>query len=269
MGVSYSFNCFNHSAHLGLTPSLPAQITAAAGVGYDHIGLDVPSLLAHEAAGLTPEGLVEQLQAGGISCYEIVPLSVSDDRSAAVEAARTVRRLASIVGAQHVLSTIRADVSPAVVENLRMAVEELAEIGVAVSVEFMPTSPLPSLEAAVRLLDLVDDERLGVVIDIWHFVLSNSAWSTLEAFPTNRVGFIQLDDATADAVGTSQDDSLHRRVLPGEGVFPMQRFCDALIGKGFDGVISVEVLSRAWREQPIEDFVGATLRATQQAWPAG
>jgi hypothetical protein len=40
--VRFSFNCFSHSAHLELAPTLPAQIQAAAGAGYDHVGLDVP-----------------------------------------------------------------------------------------------------------------------------------------------------------------------------------------------------------------------------------
>jgi len=69
------------------------------------------------------------------------------------QSVRTVTCLAPKVGAQHVLATVRSEVGPAVVDGLRMAAESLAELGVAMSVEFMPTSPLPSLEAAVDLLD--------------------------------------------------------------------------------------------------------------------
>ena len=83
-----------------------------------------------------------------------------------------------------------------------------------------------------------------------------------------RVPLVQLDDAGPDAVGTSHEDSMHRRLLPGEGVLPTDRFHDVLVAKGFDGVVSVEVLSRAWRDRPIADFVHATLTATQQAWGA-
>jgi sugar phosphate isomerase/epimerase len=266
--MAFSFNCFNHSAYLDLTPTLPAQIQAAARAGYDHVGLDVPSLLGHESRGRPPERIADELLASGITCYELVPLSLNADRSITAESIRTVTRLASIVGAQQVLATVRSDVGPTIVHGLRMAADSLGEIGVTVSVEFMPISPLPSLEAAVRLLDAAGDDRVGIVIDIWHFILSHSAWTSLEELPLQQIGFVQLDDAGPDAVGTSHEDSMHRRLLPGEGVLPTDRFHDVLVAKGFDGVVSVEVLSRAWRDGPIADFVHATLTATQQAWGA-
>jgi sugar phosphate isomerase/epimerase len=147
-----------------------------------------------------------------------------------------------------------------------MAVGVLGEIDVPVSVEFMPTSPLATLEAAVELLEVAGDDKLGIVIDIWHFALSHSRWSTLEELPLERIGFIQLDDALDSAVGTSHDDSMHGRVLPGEGALPIGRFRDVLDRKGFDGVVSVEVLSQAWRERPIDDFVSATLKSSRQVW---
>jgi sugar phosphate isomerase/epimerase len=264
--MRFSFNCFNHSAHLELPPTLPAQIHAAAKVGYDHIGLDVPSLLAHESRGLPPEAVADELRAHDITCYELVPLSLNADRGMTAESLQTIMRLAPIVGAQQVLATVRSDVGRSVVDGLRMAADALGELGVTVSVEFMPISPLPSLEATVRLLETTGDDRVGVVIDIWHFILSHSAWSTLDALPLQQIGFVQLDDAASEAVGTSHDDSMHRRLLPGEGVFPIGRFRDALVGKGFDGVVSVEVLSRTWRDHPIDEFIQATLAATKQVW---
>jgi sugar phosphate isomerase/epimerase len=59
---------------------------------------------------------------------------------------------------------------------------------------------------------------------------------------------------------------MHGRVLPGEGVFPIGRFHDALVAKGWDGVVSVEVLSQPWRERSIDEFTQATFAATQQTW---
>lgn len=262
----FSYNCFNHSAHLGLPPSLPEQIEAAARAGYDHVGLDVPSLVAHQAAGLAPDAVLDLLHAHTITCYELVPLSVSDDSDAVTAAIATLSRLATAVDAKHLLATVRSEVTPALVDNLRRAVDAFAAIGVAVSVEFMPTSPLGSLEAAVQLIDATDDERLGIVIDIWHFVLSGSQWSTLHDIPVERVGFVQLDDAPCEAVGTSVEDSLHHRLLPGEGTFPIAQFSDVLAAKRYEGVVSVEVLSRPWRERPIDEFAKATLTAAHRAW---
>ena len=45
--MKYCFSTFNHTTFLGLEPTLPAQIAAAGAAGYDHIGLDITSVLAH------------------------------------------------------------------------------------------------------------------------------------------------------------------------------------------------------------------------------
>ena len=262
----FSFNCFNNSTHLGLPPTLPRQITAAAAAGYHLIGLDIPSLLAHEAAGLAPQQIREDMQNQGIECYELVPLSLSNDHEGTVRSLATTVRLASLVGARHVLATVRGPVDGKVVEGLRRAAGTLGDIGVAVSVEFMPMTELLSLEDAVRLLDRTKDERVGIVIDIWHFVLSGSRWSTLKALPVERIGFVQIDDATADAKGTSAEDCMDRRLLPGEGSFPLAQFRDVLNAKGYRGVVSVEVLSREWRSRPIDEFAKASLRTAKSAW---
>src|ERR1700722_16509212 len=98
--MRFSFNSFNHSSHLELAPTLPAQIQAAARAGYDHVGLDVASLLAHESRGLPPEAIADELLAHGITCYELVPLSLNADRGMTAQSLRTMKRLASSVGAQ-------------------------------------------------------------------------------------------------------------------------------------------------------------------------
>jgi sugar phosphate isomerase/epimerase len=266
MRSAFSFNCFNNSTHLGLPPSLPDQISAAASAGYDFIGLDVPSLVAHENAGLPPEVVYAQILDHGIDCYELVPLSLSADKATTGQSLAVTTRLAPLVGAKHVLATVRGPVDAVVAVAARHAAAKLADIGVSLSIEFMPVSSLRSLEEAIRLLEMIDDERVGVVIDVWHFVLSGSRWETLASLPTERIGFVQLDDAMADADGTSSEDCMDRRVLPGEGSFPLRQFRDALLNKGYSGVVSVEVLSSTWRARPITDFARETFRAARALW---
>ena len=56
--ATYSFNLWNHSCQWGIPATLPDQIRGAADAGYDHVGFDVPSLLAHEADGIPPEQML-------------------------------------------------------------------------------------------------------------------------------------------------------------------------------------------------------------------
>src|SRR5262245_60336451 len=69
--MKFSFNTFNHSVFLGLPPSLLAQIAAAGAAGYEHIGVDVPSVLAHGEAGVPPAALVDAMGEAGITPYEL------------------------------------------------------------------------------------------------------------------------------------------------------------------------------------------------------
>jgi len=54
---------------------------------------------------------------------------------------------------------------------------------------------------------------------------------------------VQLDDASSTVVGELLDDTLHRRLLPGDGDFALAEFINNLVGHGFAGPWSVEVIS--------------------------
>jgi sugar phosphate isomerase/epimerase len=207
------------------------------------------------------------LDEAAISCYELVPLSLTSSTEANAQSLATVEQLAVDVDARHVLATVRGPVNNVVVDGLRRAAGALAEIDVAIAVEFMPTTALATLNDARRLVErCATDAPAGIVIDVWHFVLGQSSWSSLADLPLELIGFVQLDDAPADAEGISLTDCMERRELPGEGALPLARFRGALAQRGFAGVVSVEVLSEAWRARPIGEFAAATLRASQRVW---
>lgn len=262
-----SFNCFNHSAYFGLDPSLPGQITAAAAAGYDLVGLDVASLTAHEATGLPPQAIRQHLDEAGVACYELVLLPLGLGGAEEADQLDAVARLCGIVGARCVLATVRGERRTEVADDLRRAADRLAGVGASVAVEFMGTTPgLATLEAAVELVGAVPDHHVGIVVDLWHLALSGDNWGTWAELPADRIGFVQLCDGPRDALGDSLEDSLDRRLLPGHGTLPVARFRDALAAKGYDGVVSVEVLSSAWRRMPPESFAEATYRASVRAW---
>src|SRR4029078_2993002 len=62
---------FNHTVSRGLEPTVPAQIAAAGAAGYEHIGVDVPSVLAHAESGVPMAALVDAMGAAGGPPYEL------------------------------------------------------------------------------------------------------------------------------------------------------------------------------------------------------
>ncbi len=55
--------------------------------------------------------------------------------------------------------------------------------------------------------------------------------------------------------------------MPGEGSFDLPRVREVLRAKGFDGVISIELLSRTWREADLGAFTRACYESSARFWP--
>jgi sugar phosphate isomerase/epimerase len=262
----FSFSCLNHAAELQPPYGLPAQIAAAAHAGYDFVGLDIPSILGHEARGVSPELLREQLAAHRIACFELVPIWLSPDRDATSRSVETAVRLAPRVGAHQVLAAVRGPVTDVAVDGLRRAADALGALGITTSVEFMPMTALATLDDAVQLVETCERSEVGIVIDAWHFSLGGSRWTSLHDLPNERIGFVQICDAEDHADGRSVEHCMDLRLLPGDGTLPLTTFRDVVMAKGYTGVVSVEVLSSSWRRRPIEAFAAATMAAARRTW---
>jgi sugar phosphate isomerase/epimerase len=61
-------------------------------------------------------------------------------------------------------------------------------------------------------------------------------------------------------------ETLHRRALPGEGVLDLDRFAATLRERGYDGIVSVEVLSAVLRELPVDVVVRRLHDTTAPYW---
>ncbi|MDI2132410.1 sugar phosphate isomerase/epimerase family protein [Yinghuangia seranimata] len=264
----YSFNTFNHSTYYGLAPSLPEQIAAAAAAGYDRIGLDVFSVLAHERAGLPVEALAALLKEYKLPCYELVSLSISADADATRRSLARVLEAAAVLEPAEVLCVVTGEVDRGVVANTAMCAAALDREGIGLSVEFLPTRHLDSIPEAVRLQDRVGHPNLRIVVESWHFFRGPSGWDDLAALPLGRIGFVQFADAPAPVSDDVHTESMHRRVMPGQGEFDLARFCGELVGKGYDGVVSVELLSDEWRAANLDAFADTALTTTRAVWEA-
>lgn len=266
MAAALSFNTWNHSSYWGLPPTLPDQITAAALVGYDYVGLDVPSLLAHEADGFPAGAVRECLDGSGLSCFEIGGLSLSDDVDLMNEELAQVLRLAPTVGAQEAVAVVFGPVTDRVVAGARRCTEELAAVGVGVSVEFLPTFELNSIDSVRRLLELVGHPELRVLVDSWHFFVGPDDWDSLDRLPEEQLRLVQFGDVGVPVSDDVADEFCHHRLLPGEGTCDLASFAERVLSRWPDVVVSVEVLSSAWRDRPVDEFAAQTLRSTRRFW---
>jgi sugar phosphate isomerase/epimerase len=262
------FNTFNRSAYHGVDADLPGQIEAAAAAGFPWFGPDVFSLDAWVASGHRLDELVTHLDDNGIRCWEIAALDVGD-RDRTLADARHLAELASVLHPEWILTNIGAPIDERLHDTFAAVCHALAEGGTRPAIEYLPFTPADRISAARALVDGVGTDRAGILLDSWHHFRGPDTWADLEALPPEYVAYLQFDDALPMESDDLVAETLTRRVFPGDGEFDLTGWCDRIRAKGFDGVVSVEILSADWRERDVREFAEQAFVSTSRFWPGG
>jgi 4-hydroxyphenylpyruvate dioxygenase len=118
--------------------------------------------------------------------------------------------------------------------------------GLRVTLEFMPISSLPDLQAGWTILEGADRANAGLCFDTWHFFRSVADFELLATLPGNKIFEVQLADAqSALQADTLSEDLLRFRRLPGEGELDILRASDALKRIGAWRSVGPEVFADA------------------------
>ena len=108
-------------------------------------------------------------------------------------------------------------------DNLRELCRAVAGEPWKLAFEFLPWTAFPDIAAARRLVDAVGEDKLGYVLDTWHFARTGLDYDALAEIPGERIHFIQVSDAAAQAGEEILAETLGHRVPPGEGVVDWPR----------------------------------------------
>ena len=260
------FNLFNESGYFVARPDLPRQIRAAAAVGFDAVGLDIYSLAKLAESGGRVEDVAELILREGLRCPEIAALMISADP------AETEAQLALFEPAVRALRPdwilVNSDLapSPQTAGEFQRAADRLGVLGAGLAVEFLAIMRVRSIADSLELIDRAGVANAGVLVDTWHFFLGPDGWDELANLPLERLAYVQFDDHPAITSDDLREETIQRRVFPGEGSFDLERFSRTLRARGFDGLVSVEILSQAWRGGNIEEFVRRAHQSSAPFW---
>ena len=260
--MRFSYNTYGRSSDWGGPPTLPEQFRAAADAGYDHVGIDLPAVEAHLAAGTTLDRLRSDLDATGISCHEVIALHIDEDETTTL---REIARAWPIVEAfdGRAVLVVPAGDNDDVARNVDACAEAFAVLGTETAIEFVAGRPLDTLGAAASLIGRCRAD-VKVVVDVWHFARGPDSDADLAAVPADRIAFIQLSDAPPPISDDTLWETRHRRVMPGDGVLDVVGFCRTVRDVvGYDGVASVEILSDEWRSADLSTFVRRSLESSR------
>lgn len=133
-------------------------------------------------------------------------------------------------------------------QQMRVAFEPIGSAGCCVR----------SLEVAMAIVDQVDRDNVGLVIDAFNLYLFDQwqDFTPLRQLPVEKIFAYHIDDA--DDLPISTLDHCHR-LFPGNGVIPLRDITRELIAKGYDGICSLELFNPAyWRMSAADVFaIGA------------
>jgi sugar phosphate isomerase/epimerase len=164
-----------------------------------------------------------------------------------------------------VLTVFTAAVPP---QRIQRCARLFDDVGAGMAVEYTPLGAIPSIREGMEAVRAARrGGRAGLMIDAWHFGFSDDTWEDLAAVPVDDIAYLQFTDALEPEYRDRMiRESLHRRALPGDGILELRRFATTLREMGYDGFVSVEVLSAELRELPVDVLVGRLYDTTARFW---
>lgn len=125
------------------------------------------------------------------------------------------------------------------VENIRRVADVAKQFELKVGAEFVRNSTyLASLPTALRLHRAAAHPNFGIIFDCYHFWSGPSRMEDMDDIRPGEIVHAHLND-TPDMPRELLD--LQSRVVPGDGVAPLDRIVRKLVDRGYKGPISVEL----------------------------
>jgi sugar phosphate isomerase/epimerase len=231
-------------------------VSAASAAGFSAVGVN---------ADRVDSEAVEAYAAAGVRCHELLAFIVGDDESATMASAEQLADRAQTIAADWVLTVFTAKVP---LKRIQRCAKMFDDAGAGIAVEYTPLGAIPTISDGMAYVRAASETaRAGLMIDSWHFCFSANTWEDLAAVPLDDIAYVQFTDALEPEYRERMiRESLHRRALPGDGVLELNRFAATLLDRGWDGTVSVEVLSAQLRGLPVDELVGQLYTTTAAYW---
>ncbi|WP_369991862.1 sugar phosphate isomerase/epimerase family protein [Pseudomonas xanthosomatis] len=140
------------------------------------------------------------------------------------------------------------------VKEFILLCQQAAEVGTNVVLEIMPFSNVRTIETALAIVEGANQLNGGLLLDIWHLQRGGIDFKDIAKIPARFIKSIELNDAHKYAIEPLWMDTIHKRVLPGDGTFDVPAFIKAVQAAGYEGPWGLEVLSDTHRVLPLEQM---------------
>jgi 2-keto-myo-inositol isomerase len=249
--------------------TLPEDIAAASAAGFKALEIWAAKmdtyLEAHPVEELSALFDQADLQPASINSIEFITFRPPEEYEVIAVRCQELCELAQALGCDKIV--VVPSPSPAGLEwdgiraeSVRV-LRELSDVahpyGVQLAFEFLGF-PWCSVRTLAQCWEIVKETRrdnVGLVIDTCHFYAGGSALNSIEQVPPQKIFIFHINDVEDRPLETIEDA---HRLLPGEGVIPLDYILTRLKHIGFDGLCSVELFRpEYWERDPAELAAGA------------
>ena len=139
-------------------------------------------------------------------------------------------------------------------ENAQMVLKKLEELsrsyGVKIAFEFLgfADASVNTLSFCNEIVEELNNDRIGMIIDTFHFYLSDEPLSVIEKINPEKIFLVHIADAE-NLPKTQLKDA--NREVPGSGVIPLKDITQKLKDIGYKGAYSIELFNPTyWEWEP-------------------
>jgi sugar phosphate isomerase/epimerase len=252
---------------IGLAPGTGFEVHTLADVdtylgAVADAGFEAVSLSSNQMGG-DPVATAKLLATHGLRCTDVLSIRVNRDEEETMAAVRAVRPAIEALGAGHLLAMFWTRLNEESLDRLGRCADEA---GVPITLEFGPGGAADTVASADTFVDALGLDKVSVLTDTYHFSRGDSTWEMLEAIPLSHMPIIQWTDALPALTDDYMEETTTRRAWAGDGELELDRFATTLLDRGWDGVVSVEVISSELRKLPIDEFAKQAYATTAPYW---
>jgi 2-keto-myo-inositol isomerase len=177
--------------------------------------------------------------------------------------------VAKKIGAQYVVAVplvteekiLKKDIKNSCVEVLKELSDIAEPYGVKIAVEFVghPQCTVNTFGQAYDIVETVNRENVGLVLDCFHFHAMGSDLKDLKKADISKIFILHIDDTEDFPIGFLTDED---RVWPGLGVIDLDNILSTLKEKDYSGAVSVELFRPEYYKLDAEEAIKTAKNTT-------
>lgn len=254
--------------------SLPADIAAASAAGFKALEIWAEKLDDYLARHRLDElqALFEKhnLQPASINSIEFITFRSPEEYAQIQLRCRQLCAWAQALGCDKIVvvpsptppsGASRSEICTESVRVLRELAAVAQSYGVKLAFEFLGFTwcSVRTLAQCWEIVQRTRRDNVGLVIDTCHFYAGGSSMRSIAKVPAEKILIFHINDVEERPKETIEDA---HRLLPGEGVIPLDGILRRLKETGFDGLCSIELFRPAYWERAPAELAAAARVAT-------